>query len=143
VVSLADVSGAHPLSADAIRLTMFFVREVAGGVALGVGLGYVGYRALKSIDDHALELLITVVLAMFLYSLSFSIHVSGPIAVVAAGVLIGDPGRELAMSGRTRAHVDAFWRMIDESLNAMLTATPRCSPRRASRLRPSVARPSS
>ena len=88
--------------------------------ALGLALGYVGYRALKSIDDHPLELLITLALVMFLYALSFWIHVSGPIAVVVAGLLIGNPGRRFAMSDRTREHVDAFWSMIDEVLNAVL-----------------------
>lgn len=57
---------------------------------------------------------------MFLYALSFWIHVSGPIAVVVAGLLIGNPGRRLAMSDRTREHVDAFWSMVDEVLNAVL-----------------------
>jgi CPA1 family monovalent cation:H+ antiporter len=99
---------------------VFALREVAGGVGLGLGLGYLGYRALKSIDDHPLELLITLALVMFLYALSFWIHVSGPIAVVVAGLLIGNPGRRFAMSDRTREHVDAFWSMIDEVLNAVL-----------------------
>ena len=89
-----------------MALAVFAVREVLGGVALGLALGYVGYRALMSIDDHPLELLITLALVMFLYSLSFWIHVSGPIAVVVAGLLIGNPGRRFAMSDRTREHVD-------------------------------------
>jgi len=96
------------------------VREAGGGVAIGLGLGYLAFRALRSIDNHPLELLITLALVMFLYSLSFWIHVSGPIAVVAAGLLIGNPGRRFAMSENTRAHVDAFWSMIDEILNAVL-----------------------
>ena len=74
---------------------------------LGLGLGYLGYRALKSINDHPTELLITVALAMFVYTLSFWIHVSGPIAVVVAGLLIGNPGRQFAMTARTREHIDA------------------------------------
>jgi monovalent cation:H+ antiporter, CPA1 family len=96
------------------------VREVGGGAALGLLLGYAGYRALKRTDDHPLELLMTLALAMFTYSLSFWIRVSGPIAVVVAGLLIGNPGRRFAMSPRTREHVDAFWNMIDEILNAVL-----------------------
>ena len=64
--------------------------------------------------------MITLALAMFLYTLSFRVHVSGPIAVVVAGLLIGNPGRRFAMSQRTREHVDAFWSMIDEILNAVL-----------------------
>ena len=71
-------------------------------MALGLGLGYVGYRALKSLDDHPLELLITLALAMFVYSLSFWIHVSGPIAVVVAGLLIGNPGPRICDECRAR-----------------------------------------
>src|ERR1041384_1626067 len=73
-----------------------------------------------SIDDHPLELLITLALAMFVYALSFRLQVSGPIAVVVAGLLIGNPGRRLAMSARTRERIAAFWRMVDEILNAVL-----------------------
>ena len=122
LASLANLTGVPSTTANglSVELAMFAVREVAGGVAVGLGLGYVGYRALKSIDDHPLELLITLALVMFLYSLSFWIHVSGPIAVVVAGLLIGNPGRRFAMSQRTREHVDAFWSMIDEILNAVL-----------------------
>jgi Na+:H+ antiporter len=122
LASLANLTGdGHtPANSLTLELVIFAVREVAGGVAAGLGLGYLGYRALKSIDDHPLELLITLALVMFLYSLSFWLRVSGPIAVVVAGLLIGNPGRRLAMTERTREHVDAFWSMIDEILNAVL-----------------------
>lgn len=123
LASMADLSGAVQADSrgmDWSALAIFATREVVGGIALGVALGYVGYRALKSIDDHPLELLITLALVMFLYALSFWIHVSGPIGVVVAGLLIGNPGRKFAMSDRTREHVDAFWSMIDEVLNAVL-----------------------
>ena len=120
-LSSPDHGGAAAAHAQpVVSLAVFALREVLGGTALGLGFGYVGYRALKSIDDHPLELLITLALVMFIYSLSFWIHVSGPIAVVVAGLLIGNPGRRFAMSDRTREHVDAFWRMIDEILNAIL-----------------------
>ena len=98
----------------------FFLREVGGGALLGLGLGYVGYLALKSLNEHSLELLITLALAMGTYALAFRIHVSGPIAVVVAGLFIGNPGRRFAMSTRTREHVDAFWSMVDYILNAVL-----------------------
>ena len=107
--------GAHGRPGDGpVGARDLCLREVVGGVAPGPGPGLRGYRALKSIDDHPLELLITLALVMFLYALSFWIHVSGPIAVVVAGLLIGNPGRRFAMSDRTREHVDAFWSMIDE-----------------------------
>ena len=113
-----DSEAANALNASA--LATYFFHEVIGGAALGLAFGYLGYRTLKSIDDHPLELLITLALAMLVYSVSFWIHVSGPIAVVVAGLLIGNHGRRLAMSERTRDHVDAFWSMIDELLNAVL-----------------------
>ena len=120
VAGLAGVGEMEAITVSAAGLTSFFLQEVLGGAALGLGFGYIGYRALKSIDDHALELLITLALVMFMYTLSFWIHVSGPIAVVLAGLLIGNPGRKFAMSQTTREHVDAFWQMVDEILNAVL-----------------------
>jgi CPA1 family monovalent cation:H+ antiporter len=123
LASIADLSGtagAHTPVMNPSALVIFALREVIGGTGLGLAFGYCGYRALKSIDDHPLELLITLALVMFLYSVSFWIQVSGPIAIVVAGLLIGNPGRRFAMSDRTREHVDAFWRMIDEILNAIL-----------------------
>jgi CPA1 family monovalent cation:H+ antiporter len=122
-VSLAGLPGMDAtthLEPDGPGLAGFFLREVGGGVLLGLGLGYVGYRALKSLNEHPLELLITLALAMGTYALAFRIHVSGPIAVVVAGLLIGNPGRRFAMSPQTRDHVDAFWSMVDYVLNAVL-----------------------
>jgi len=123
LVSIAGLSGgpdAPSLTVDAAGLTIFLLREVLGGIALGLGLGYLTYHGLKSVNNHPLELLMTLALVMFTYALSFWIHVSGPIAVVVEGLLIGNPGRRFAMSERTREHVDAFWLMIDDILNAVL-----------------------
>lgn len=123
LVSVAGLSVGEEAAIDvtnATGLALYGLREVGGGIALGLALGYVGYRALLSIDDHPLELLITLALAMFLYAVSFWVGVSGPIAVVVAGLLIGNPGRRFAMSTRTREHVEAFWSMTDEILNAVL-----------------------
>ena len=122
---LLSISGLHPVggahvAASATGLTVFFLREVAGGVLLGWSLGYVAYHALKSIDNAPLELMITLALVMFCYSLSFWVRVSGPIAVVVASVFIGNRGRHFAMTKTTVEHVDAFWGMADEILNAVL-----------------------
>ncbi len=111
-------AGHTEISFSGVAVLLF--SEVAGGVLLGLGLGYTAYRALKSIDYHQLELLITLALVMFMYSLSFWLHVSGPIAVVVAGLFIGNHGKRIAMSPRTTEHVDAFWEMVDEILNAVL-----------------------
>lgn len=121
LASMAGLSGeARTMDVGAATLALFAARQVLGGLALGLGLGYVAYRALKSIDEPPLELLITLAVVMFMYTVSFPLHVSGPIAVVVAGLLIGNPGRRVAMTARTRDHVDAFWSMIDEILNAVL-----------------------
>jgi monovalent cation:H+ antiporter, CPA1 family len=121
LASMAGLSGeARTMDVGAATLALFAARQVVGGLALGLGLGYVAYRALKSIDEPPLELLITLAVVMFMYTVSFPLHVSGPIAVVVAGLLIGNPGRRVAMTARTRDHVDAFWSMIDEILNAVL-----------------------
>lgn len=120
VAALPNTDTAAHFNTEGVGLATFFLREVAGGALLGLGLGYVGYRALKSLNEHSLELLITLALAMGTYALAFRIDVSGPIAVVVAGLLIGNHGRRFAMSERTKEHVDAFWSMIDYILNAVL-----------------------
>ncbi len=94
--------------------------EVAGGVAFGLALGYVGYRALKGIDRYQVEVLITLALVTGGYAAAGKMHVSGPIAIVVAGLLIGNHGRRLAMSEKTRRHLDDFWELLDEILNAVL-----------------------
>src|SRR5436190_3188972 len=122
-LSVAGLAGIHPannVDTDVPGLVSFFLREVLGGAVLGLGLGYLGYHALKSLNEHSLELLITLALALATYALAFRIHVSGPIAVVIAGLVIGNPGRRFAMSTQTREHVDAFWSMVDYILNAVL-----------------------
>jgi len=108
------------LSIGGLQVAWLFAQEVGGGVLLGLSLGYLAFRMLKSIDYHQLELLITLALVMFTYSLSFRLGVSGPIAVVVAGLLIGNHGRRFAMSPRTVEHVDSFWGMVDDILNAVL-----------------------
>lgn len=97
-----------------------FVREAVGGALLGLAGGYLSYRAMRGIDEHNLEVLITLALVMLTYSVAFAIHVSGPIAVVVAGLLIGNHGSRLAMSETTRDHVAKFWSLIDEVLNSVL-----------------------
>lgn len=93
LASLAHLGGEATAGTGPAALDLIGVadREVAGGPLLCLTLGYVGDRALKSIDDHPLELLITRALVMLLYALSFCVHVSGPIAVVVARLFIGNP----------------------------------------------------
>jgi len=97
-----------------------FLVEAVGGAALGLAVGWIGYFAMKSIDDYPVELLITLAMVMGGYSLAQSIHVSGPVAMAVAGLLIGNRGIAYAMSDTTRDHLIKFWGLVDEVLNAVL-----------------------
>jgi CPA1 family monovalent cation:H+ antiporter len=99
-----------------------FVREAGGGVVLGFVLGYVTFRLLRSIDQYQVEVLITLATVMGGTMLAIRLHVSAPIAMVVAGLVIGNHGRELAMSDTTRHYVDLFWDLLDDMLNAVLFA---------------------
>ena len=97
--------------------------EALGGAALGLAAGWISFLALRSINEHNLEVLITLALVMGGYALAHGLHVNGPIAMAVAGLIIGNHGRRLAMSEVTRDHVNKcqkFWSLIDETLNAVL-----------------------
>lgn len=102
---------------DVFRL---FAVEAIGGAALGLVLGYATYRMLRSVDNYQVEILLTLALVMGAFGLADLLHTSGPIAVVVAGLLIGNQGRQWAMSEKTREHLDSFWELLDELLNAIL-----------------------
>ena len=87
---------------------------------LGLAVGLMVYRLLKSVDDYHVEILLSLALVAGGYALAEALHVSGPIAMVVAGLLIGNHGRSFAMSPRTIANLDLFWGLIDEILNAIL-----------------------
>jgi CPA1 family monovalent cation:H+ antiporter len=97
-----------------------FVVEAGGGAALGAAAGWLAYRAMKAIDEHNLEVLITLALVMGGYALAQALHVSGPVAMAVAGLLIGNHGARFAMSDVTREHVTRFWELVDEILNSVL-----------------------
>jgi len=113
----ATAGGGHPSGG---HVALLLVEEIAGGAALGLAAGYAAYRALKSIDDYPLEVLITVALVFGTYAAAGALHLSGPIAVVTAGLLIGNHGKRAAMSDLTTEHVTSFWTLNDEILNAVL-----------------------
>lgn len=97
-----------------------FVQEAFGGIALGLVFGFIGFRMLKELENYSIEILVTLALVMGGYALAHKLHVSGPLAMVVIGLMIGNLGRVLAMSDKTREHLDTFWELIDEILNAVL-----------------------
>jgi len=105
---------------DAMGIAMLFGQEAVGGTIFGLIIGYITFRMLASIDNYQVEVLLTLGLVLGGYALASAIHVSGPIAIVVAGLMIGNKGRKYAMSDKTREHLDNFWELIDEILNAML-----------------------
>lgn len=104
----------------ALDILILFVQEAGGGALFGYLLGIVGYYLLKSIDSYVEEVLITLALVMGGYAFSSFIHISGPLAVVVAGLLMSDRARMFAMSDVTRQYVDMFWEILDEVFNAVL-----------------------
>ncbi len=119
LVGLAFPSGDHHAT-GLWPAVMLFLQEALGGAALGLALGWLTFRVMRLIDDYSLEVLITLGLAFGGYELAVWLHVSAPIMAVCAGLLIGDIGARHGMSEETRKYVDAFWKLIDEILNAVL-----------------------
>jgi monovalent cation:H+ antiporter, CPA1 family len=97
-----------------------FLLEAVGGGLLGLGLGYCAFLLIRNIDDYNVELIISLALASGTYSAAGILGVSGPIAVVVAGILIGNHTMDGAMSETTRQHLMTFWRLVEEILNALL-----------------------
>ncbi|MEO8545650.1 MAG: sodium:proton antiporter [Burkholderiaceae bacterium] len=110
-------SGSAPTIGSALTL---LAREAGGGIAFGLVLGFATYRLLKSVDEYKVEVLLTLAAVTGGYALASRLHISGPLAMVVTGLIIGNQGRALGMSDTTRRYVDMFWELLDEILNAVL-----------------------
>ena len=111
-------AGDHGEGAGGVAL--LFAQEAIGGALFGLALGLLMFLLLRSIDNYPVEVLITLAGVLGGYTLAGALHTSGPIAMVVAGLLVGNRGRAFAMSDKTREYLDAFWEMVDEILNAVL-----------------------
>lgn len=120
LVLLGLATGRGEGSADAAAVAILFLQEVGGGLAFGLALGWGAYRMLRSVDDAQVELLVTLAVVTGGYALAGALHLSGPLAMVAAGLLIGNHGRRLGMSEASRDRLDSFWELADGVLNALL-----------------------
>lgn len=110
----------HGGGGGAFEIAKLFLVEAGGGILWGAAIGLVAYYLLRSIDNYQVEVLITLALVTGGYRAASAMHMSGPLAMVVAGLLIGNHGRLLAMSDITRTHLDKFWELVDEVLNAVL-----------------------
>ncbi|HJO87216.1 MAG TPA: sodium:proton antiporter [Rhodospirillales bacterium] len=120
VVAIAVTDNGQGGNMGAIEIIQLFLTEAVGGAVLGLAAGYIGYRAMYGIDEPSLEVLISLALVMVTYALALSLHMSGPIAMVIAGLFIGNRGVKYAMSEQTREYVLTFWTLVDEILNSIL-----------------------
>ncbi len=115
---LGVAAGGAELSA--FHIGEVFLLEAVGGAVLGAVAGLIAVYAMEAIDEYPVEILITLALVTGLYALALRLHISGPIAVVVAGLFVGNRGAARAMSETTRKHLFEFWEVIDELLNSVL-----------------------
>ena len=117
-ILIAIATGAEQFSL--VHAASDFAREAGGGVVFGLVTGWIACRAMETIDDYSVEVMISLALVMAGYSLAHAIHVSGPVAMAVAGLFIGNAGMARAMSDTTADYLVKFWELIDEILNAVL-----------------------
>ena len=113
-------TGADAGSTGVLNIAGLLAAEIVGGASLGLVAGYIAYRAIRQIDDYSVEVLISLALVAGTYAVASRVGVSGPIAVVVAGILLGNRGPRYAMSDITQQYLFDFWRLIDELLNSIL-----------------------
>ncbi|MDQ2994651.1 MAG: sodium:proton antiporter [Pseudomonadota bacterium] len=102
------------------NVTLLFVQQALGGIAYGAALGFITSWLIKPIDNHKVVILMTIMVATGGYALAQQINISGALAMVVAGIFIGNHGRNYSMSTKSRESLDNFWEIIDEILNAAL-----------------------
>ncbi|RYF19315.1 MAG: sodium:proton antiporter [Flavobacteriales bacterium] len=102
------------------NISWLLIKEALGGFLLGTLLGIGASNAMRKIDDYKVSVLITLSVVMGGYLIAHSIHISGPLTMVAAGIVIGNYGKRTAMSAVTKDYLNKFWELIDEILNAIL-----------------------
>jgi CPA1 family monovalent cation:H+ antiporter len=118
--ALVGIAAGGGHEAEASEIALLFLEEAVGGIAFGLLLGFVAYHLLKRVDQYTVEIMITLAVVTGGYALALHLHTSGPLAMVVAGLFLGNQGRLFAMSDTTRENLDTFWELVDEILNAVL-----------------------
>lgn len=119
-ISLLEVAQTGTSNFSLGQSMLLFLQEAGGGLLFGFALGYAGFLLVRSIDNYQVEVLITVAIVMGGYTLADVLHVSGPLAMIVAGIVTGNTGKHHAMSETTREYLDKFWELVDEIMNAIL-----------------------
>lgn len=119
-LSLLEIITIGTDKVSAVDIGLLLVMEIGGGILLGWLLGVVGYRMMKKIDHYQSEVLITLAIVMGGYALAQALHLSGPLAMVVAGLFTGSQAKSDAMSDNTELYVYKFWELVDVLLNAIL-----------------------
>jgi CPA1 family monovalent cation:H+ antiporter len=119
-IVLLEVLNSGSGNIDFSHFGILFIQEAAGGIIFGLALGFALHYLLKSINHYETEVLLTVAFVMLGYFISSAIHLSGALAMVIMGLLVGNYNQELAMSDTTKEYVNKFWELIDVILNALL-----------------------
>ncbi|HDR1287009.1 TPA: sodium:proton antiporter [Pasteurella multocida] len=101
-------------------ITELFLQEAVGGILFGLVIGFVAHLLISSTDDGSLEILLTLTIPTAGFMLANMLHVSGALAMVVAGILIGNWTRHTGFSKQSQLYLDHFWEMIDHFLNSLL-----------------------
>jgi len=116
LLEMAAEGGAPTLAHGAALLA----QEAGGGLLFGWALGFVLCRLLRGVDAHAVAVLLTLAGVVGGYTLANDLHVSGPLAMVVVGLMVGHAGREGRLPEQTQHHLGVFWELVDDVLNAVL-----------------------
>ncbi len=119
-ITLLEVAQTGTGNLSMSDISLLFIKEAGGGLLWGLLLGYACYYAIRSIDKYEVEVLVTIAAVMGGYMLAGKMHISGPLAMVVAGIVIGNKGRETGSPALSKDHLRQFWELIDEMLNAIL-----------------------
>jgi CPA1 family monovalent cation:H+ antiporter len=119
-ITIEEIARTGSAHVEVLSVFKLLVQEAIGGLAFGALLGYTGFLALRSIDNYKVEILITLAIVMGGYSIASHMHISGPLAMVVAGLITGNKVKEQVMSDLTQDYLSKFWELIDEILNAVL-----------------------
>ncbi|MDF4222065.1 sodium:proton antiporter [Maribacter sp. M208] len=120
-LTIFQLASATEVAVSPLDIIELFGVEVIGGLALGLALGWGTYKLMRSIDDYDIEVIITLATVMVGTLIAQKFHLSAPLAMVAAGLVVGnDTVRDSAMSETTETYVDKFWELLDILLNTLL-----------------------